>query len=107
MSDSALVTRGLAKRYRDKWALRSCDVDVPVGCIAALVGPNGAGKTTLLQLAAGLIRPTSGEVNILGSTPNQDPIWLARVGFLAQEVPLYRRLTGDQLLGMGAHLNPS
>ena len=42
MSDSALVTRGLAKRYPDKWALRSCDVDVPVGCIAALVGPNGA-----------------------------------------------------------------
>jgi len=107
MSDSALVTRGLAKRYRDQWALKSCSVDVPVGCIAALVGPNGAGKTTLLQLAAGLIRPTSGEVNVLGSAPYQDPSWLAQVGFLAQEVPLYRRLTGDQLLGMGAHLNPS
>lgn len=107
MTDSALVTRDLAKRYREKWALQSCDVTVPAGCIVALVGPNGAGKTTLLQLAAGLIRPTSGEVNVLGSAPNQDPTWLAQVGFLAQEVPLYRRLTGEQLLGMGAHLNPN
>jgi ABC-2 type transport system ATP-binding protein len=107
VSDSALVTRDVAKRYRDKWALKSCDMDVPVGCIAALIGPNGAGKTTLLQLAAGLIRPTSGEINVLGSSPHQDPAWLAQVGFLAQDVPLYRRLTGNQLLGMGAHLNPS
>jgi ABC-2 type transport system ATP-binding protein len=75
--------------------------------MAALIGPNGAGKTTLLQLAAGLIRPTSGQISVLGDAPNQKPAWLAQVGFLAQEVPLYRRLSGEQLLGMGAHLNPS
>lgn len=107
MTGAALVTRDLAKRYHAKWALQSCDLTVPRGCMAALIGPNGAGKTTLLQLAAGLIRPTSGQISVLGDAPNQKPAWLAQVGFLTQEVPLYRRLSGEQLLGMGAHLNPS
>jgi ABC-2 type transport system ATP-binding protein len=106
MTSSALVTHNLGKRYGSKWALRNCEVNIPSGGVCALVGPNGAGKTTLLQLAAGLLRPTSGSVSVLGSAPAQQPGWLSQIGYLAQETPLYRRLTADQLLGMGRRLNP-
>ena len=105
MTDAPLVAVGLSKRFGPKWALRSCDLSVPAGRVCALVGPNGAGKTTLLQLASGLLKPTAGRIEVLGSAPRQDPHWLAEVGYLAQDAPLYPRLTAEQLLGMGRHLN--
>ena len=90
-----IETRGLAKRYRKVTALSDCTITVPEGRISALIGPNGAGKTTLLRLLAGLAKPSSGEVAVLGGIPRQDPAFLAEIGFLAQEIPLYRRFTAD------------
>ena len=43
---------------------------------------------------------------MLGGTPRQDPAFLAEIGFLAQEIPLYRRLSAEDHIGVGAHLNP-
>jgi ABC-2 type transport system ATP-binding protein len=100
-----IQTRGLSKRYRKVAALCDATITVPQGRVSALIGPNGAGKTTLLRLLAGLARPTSGEVAVLGSPPRQDPAFLAGVGFLAQEIPLYRRLTAEDHISIGAHLN--
>jgi ABC-2 type transport system ATP-binding protein len=102
----AIETSGLTKQYRRVTALSNCTISVPEDRISALVGPNGAGKTTLLRLLAGLAAPTGGRAAVLGSTPRQDPAYLAEVGFLAQEVPLYRRLTAEDHIGIGAHLNP-
>ncbi len=102
----AVETRGLTKRYRRVTALSDCSVAVPEGRISALVGSNGAGKTTLLRLLAGLARPTSGQAAILGGAPRQDPAFLAEIGFLAQEIPLYRRLTAEDHIRVGAHMNP-
>jgi ABC-2 type transport system ATP-binding protein len=102
----AIETSGLTKRYRRVAALDNCTISVPEGRISALVGPNGAGKTTLLRLLAGLAAPTAGHAAVLGDTPRQDPAYLAEVGFLAQEIPLYRRLTAEDHIGIGAHLNP-
>jgi ABC-2 type transport system ATP-binding protein len=102
----AIETRGLTKRYRRVTALADCSITVPEGRISALVGPNGAGKTTLLRLLSGLAGPTSGEAAILGGVPRQDPAFLAEVGFLAQEIPLYPRLTAEDHIGIGAHMNP-
>jgi ABC-2 type transport system ATP-binding protein len=98
--------RRLSKRYRKVTALSEATITVPEGRISALIGPNGAGKTTLLRLLTGLARPTSGEVAVLGTTPRQDPGFLAGIGFLAQEIPLYRRLSAEDHIGVGAHLNP-
>jgi ABC-2 type transport system ATP-binding protein len=103
---AAIETSGLAKRYRRVTALRDCTISVPAGRISALVGPNGAGKTTLLRLLTGLAAPTGGRATVLGATPRQDPGYLAGIGFLAQEIPLYRRLTAQDHIGIGAHLNP-
>ncbi|HEY4852933.1 MAG TPA: ABC transporter ATP-binding protein [Streptosporangiaceae bacterium] len=101
-----IETSGLTKRYRRVTALSDCTVSVPEGRISALVGPNGAGKTTLLRLLAGLAAPTAGRAAVLGAAPRQDPAYLAEIGFLAQEIPLYRRLTAQDHIGIGAHLNP-
>jgi ABC-2 type transport system ATP-binding protein len=101
----AIEARGLTKRYRRVTALSEATITVPEGRISALVGPNGAGKTTLLRLLAGLARPTGGDVAVLGSRPGQDPAFLAGVGFLAQDIPLYRRLAAEDHIRIGAHLN--
>jgi len=103
---AAIETRGLTKRYRRVTALSDCTISVPEGRISALVGPNGAGKTTLLRLLTGLAAPSAGRATVLGATPRQDPGYLAEIGFLAQEIPLYRRLTAQDHIGIGAHLNP-
>jgi len=104
-SPAVIRTRGLSKRYRKVTALSDATITVPEGRISALIGPNGAGKTTLLRLLAGLAKPTGGEVAVLGGTPRQDPAFLAEIGFLAQEIPLYRRLSAEDHIAAGAHLN--
>jgi ABC-2 type transport system ATP-binding protein len=101
----AIETCGLTKRFRRVTALNDCWVTVPEGRISALIGPNGAGKTTLLRLMCGLSQPTGGKACVLGDTPRQDPKFLAEVGFLAQEMPLYRRMTAEDHIRIGAHLN--
>lgn len=103
----ALNATGLGKRYGRRWALRDCSLRIPAGRITGLVGPNGAGKTTLLRLAVGLIKPTSGEISVFGWSPTEQPtLVLARVGFVPQDRPLYRRFTVGDMLQMGRHLNP-
>jgi ABC-2 type transport system ATP-binding protein len=100
---TALETNGLGKRYgRRIWALRDCSLDLPQGAISALVGPNGAGKTTLLHLAIGLQRPSEGGVRVLGAPPAD---MLDQVGFVAQDTPLYKDFTADELVEMGRRLN--
>ena len=103
---AAIQTSGLTKRYRKVTALNDCTITVPEGRISALIGPNGAGKTTLLRLLAGLSRPSAGQAIVNGGRPRQDPVFLADVGYLGQEIPLYRRLSAEDHIRAGAHLNP-
>ena len=102
---TAFETNGLGKRYGRTWALRDCSLRVPAGRIAALVGPNGAGKSTLLHLAVGLLRPDAGTVQVLGETPAANRALLDRVGFVAQDAPLYRDFTATDLFTMCGKLN--
>ena len=102
----AIESHELSKRYGRVNALTECTVTVPEGRVSALVGPNGAGKTTLLRILAGLASPTGGTASVLGGAPRQDPAFLAEIGFLAQEIPLYRRFTAEDHIGIGAHMNP-
>ncbi|GAA1321195.1 ATP-binding cassette domain-containing protein [Pseudonocardia xinjiangensis] len=95
---------GVGKRFRRRWALRDCALELPRGRIAALVGPNGAGKTTAFMLASGLMRPTSGRVDVLGVDPGRSGM-AAGASFVAQDKPLYRALRVDEMLRAGAVLN--
>jgi ABC-2 type transport system ATP-binding protein len=103
---AAVIATGLGKRYRHHWGLRDCTLQIPEGRVAALVGPNGSGKTTLLHLATGLYRPTAGTVRVLGRTPDRDVQLLPDIGFVAQDVPLFRSFTVRELLQFGRHTNP-
>jgi ABC-2 type transport system ATP-binding protein len=101
----AVRTSGLGRRYGSTWALRDCTLEIPRGSVTALVGPNGAGKTTLLQLVIGLIRPTAGTVEVLGGSPAEKGV-LPRIGFVAQDHPLYRSLSIEEMFRLGRRLNP-
>jgi ABC-2 type transport system ATP-binding protein len=103
---AVIETNGLGKRYRRKWALTDCTLSIPAGHVVGLVGPNGAGKSTLLNLAAGMLAPTAGTIEVLGGTPAAGPAQLARVGFLAQDSPMYAGLSIADHLKLGARLNP-
>ncbi|MEU0569839.1 ABC transporter ATP-binding protein [Nonomuraea sp. NPDC005983] len=103
---SVLEAQALGKKYGKRWALRDCTIDIPAGHVVGLVGPNGAGKTTLLKLASGQLEPTAGGVTVLGGRPASGPAQLARVGFVAQDTPVYAGLTVADHLRLGARLNP-
>ncbi|MEW1775956.1 ABC transporter ATP-binding protein [Streptomyces sp. NPDC086777] len=103
---AAVRATGLGFRYRRRggWALRDCEFTVPGGRIAALVGRNGAGKSTLLHLAGGLLRPATGDLQVLGAAPGT-PEARSRVALLTQDKPLYPRFTVADTLLMGEKLS--
>ena len=70
--DSVLECKNLTKKYLTKTALKGIDLSVPKGAIVGLLGPNGSGKTTLLKLAAGLLKPSSGEILVCGLKPGAE-----------------------------------
>jgi ABC-2 type transport system ATP-binding protein len=103
---TVLRAQGLGKRYKRKWALTGCTLEIEPGHVTGLVGPNGAGKSTLLNIASGMLQPTTGTVEVCGGVPGSGPAQLAKVGYVAQSTPLYAGLTVDDHLRLGAHLNP-
>jgi ABC-2 type transport system ATP-binding protein len=101
---TVLEADGLGKRYRRRWALRDCTLAIPEGHVVGLVGPNGAGKSTLLQLAVGLLASSAGSIKVLGKQPGDDAVQLNRVGFVAQDTPLYAGLSVADHLHLGRKL---
>src|SRR5580692_6369645 len=102
---AAIETRNLGRQYGSVWALTGCTLEIPAGCVTGLVGPNGAGKTTLLNLATGMRRPSSGSIRVLGGTPGRGTEQLRKVGFVAQDTPVYAGLSVADHLKLGQHLN--
>ena len=96
---------GLGKRYGGTWALRDCSLAIPAGRVAALVGPNGAGKSTLLNLVVGLAAPSAGGVMVLGGRPPGSLAALDGIAFVAQDTPLYKNFSAEDMLHMTRNLN--
>jgi ABC-2 type transport system ATP-binding protein len=96
---AAVSLRGLCKRFGQKVAVWQLSLDVPRGSFFGLVGPNGAGKTTTLRMATGMLRPDAGQAWIDGQQVWPDPVPVkARIGVLPEELNLFERLTGAELL---------
>ena len=89
-TESAIHVRSLWKRYGPIEAVRGIDLDVRTGEIFGLIGPDGAGKTTTFQILAGVMRPTSGTVEIFGRSAREAR---SETGYLTQTFSLYPDLT--------------
>ena len=90
MTGFALETRNLVKRYGRRRVLYGFTLAVPRGAVLGLVGANGAGKTTWMMTVAGLLRPASGTIDILGGGPFDAAVHAGRLALLPQdsELPL-------------------
>jgi ABC-2 type transport system ATP-binding protein len=105
VNTAALTTHGLSKRYGSRPAVRDLDLEVRRGEVFGFLGPNGAGKTTTIRMALGLIRPTSGRVEVLGRDVQRHRAEvLPRVGALVETPALYPFLSGRDNLRAFAHL---
>src|SRR6187200_3460031 len=95
MAEAAVATSGLTKRFRHQVAVDSLDLLVPTGSVYGFLGPNGSGKTTTIRMLLGLVRPTSGSVELLGrAMPADGPDVLARVGSLVEGPAFHPYLSG-------------
>jgi len=103
MADVALSTHGLTKRYGKATAVDGVDITVRRGEIYGFLGPNGAGKTTTLRMVLGLVKPSAGTAEVLGTAPG-DPAGLARIGAMVESPAFYPYLSArDNLEVLARH----
>src|SRR3954464_13725950 len=97
VSDNLITFSNVSRFYGEVLGINKVSLGIPPG-ITSLVGPNGSGKTPLMNLMAGLIRPSQGEIRVLGVSP-QDPEKLCRiVGYCAQFDAFPKGMTGYQFI---------
>jgi ABC-2 type transport system ATP-binding protein len=90
----AIVVHNLTKRFGDFTAVDKIDFEVQRGEIFGFLGPNGSGKTTTIRMTLGLLKPTSGVVNVLGFPVDGSAALIRpRVGYMSQRFSLYNDLT--------------
>jgi ABC-2 type transport system ATP-binding protein len=95
----ALETRGLTRTFGDFTAVGGIDLAVPRGSFYGFLGPNGAGKSTTIKCLTGLLRPSAGEIRILGLDPAREAVEVKRrMGVVPEDLALFERLTGGENL---------
>jgi len=92
-------TSNLSRRFGRVEAVRNVSLEVPGGCVCGLLGLNGSGKTTLIRLLLGHLRPSAGQVRLLGRSYQQDELGIReRVGYVADARYLYEWMTVSETL---------
>jgi ABC-2 type transport system ATP-binding protein len=108
MNDAVITTEGLSKHYGRVRAVEGLDLEVRRGEIYGFLGRNGAGKTTTIRMLLGLIRPTRGQITVLGHrTGTAGQAWLGKVGFLVESATAYPNLTVAENLDLQRRLTGS
>jgi ABC-2 type transport system ATP-binding protein len=99
-----IICSRLSKKYGQKDALREVDLTLPVSGITGIIGPNGSGKSTFLKLLSGLIRPTSGTVEINGKKAERKSG--SEAAYLSEEDSLYDFMTVGKTIDFSAGVYP-
>jgi ABC-2 type transport system ATP-binding protein len=99
---AALEAEGLVKRYGARTAVADLSFQVPRGAIYGVLGPNGAGKSSTLRMLVGVLRPTAGQIAMLGGAITRET--LRRVGYLPEERGLYRAMSARGAIAYLARL---
>lgn len=97
MSESLITFQKVSRFYGEVLGINKVSLTIPPG-ITSLVGPNGSGKTTLMNLMTGLIRPTQGEIRVLGIPPDQPQQLCRMIGYCAQFDAFPQGITGYQFI---------
>lgn len=107
MSDLAIETTDLTKRFRRLLAVDSVGLKVPVGSVYGFLGRNGAGKTTTIQMLMGMLEPTAGQMRVLGFDPLREDVAMKRVvGYVPERVQMYDWMTVREIVRFGAQVHP-
>jgi ABC-2 type transport system ATP-binding protein len=97
--DAAIVAHGLTRRFGSTLAVDHLDLQIPKAQIYGFLGPNGSGKSTTFRMLCGLLRPTDGDVNVLGHrVPKQAERVRRLIGYMTQQFSLYRDLSVNENL---------
>src|SRR5712691_8988984 len=95
--ENTIVFDNVSKFYGEILGVNRVNLTIPLG-ITSLVGPNGAGKTTLMNLMTGLLRPSRGEVRVLGVSTDQPERLFRKVGYCSQFDSFPRGMTGRDFI---------
>jgi len=102
----AIETGALTRTFDRFTALDGLTLSIPRGAFFGFLGPNGSGKTTTIKILAGLLRPTSGFARVAGFDVVERPLEVKRrIGLLSEDLTLYERLTGRELLEFSGRLH--
>ena len=97
MTEPAIVTRDLTKRFGNQVAVNNLNVEIPKGKIFGILGPNGCGKSTTIRMLCGVLRPTSGGGDVLGNDLVRDAEAIKQnTGYMSQRFSLYQDLTVEE-----------
>jgi len=105
MTDLAIQAKQLSRNFASLKAIQSLDLEVEKGSIYGFLGPNGCGKTTAIRLLTGLLKPSSGDINVLGySLPKDAEKLRLNIGYMTQKFSLYDDLTVKENLSFLAKI---
>lgn len=108
MSEASIELKNVSKRFGRKEVLRSISLCVPQGKIYALLGRNGAGKTTTINILMGLLKPSGGDLSVLGLNPLKDGLEVRRrVGFMAEDAAMFGWMTVREIARFLAPFYPT
>ena len=94
MTEPAVQTRALARRFGDFVAVQGLNLEIQPGEVFGLLGPNGSGKTTTIRMLCGLLEPSSGGARVAGVEVTESPEQIKqRIGYMSQKFGLYEDLT--------------
>ncbi len=94
MTDLAIVSQDLTRRFGTLVAVDQVSLNVPKARIYGFLGPNGSGKSTTIRMLCGLLQPSAGQVNVLGyDMPKGAEKIRRRIGYMTQKFSLYEDLS--------------